>query len=68
MAGFYAVSPNVLRVYEPATRARRLRLCFSANGMTGQGLDAESEANEAGNPVLGAGGITLTSLGNLLFA
>ena len=43
------------RVAEPAAWARHLRLCSSANAVTGQGLGEVSAANEAGNPVLGEG-------------
>ncbi len=45
------------RVAEPAAWARHLRLCSSANAVTGQGLGEESAANEAGNPVLAEVGI-----------
>jgi hypothetical protein len=43
------------RVAEPAVRAGRLRPCFSANGMTAQGLGERSAATGAGNPVLAEG-------------
>ena len=43
------------RVAEPAAWARHLRLCPSANAVTGQGLGVVSGANGAGNPVLGDG-------------
>ena len=42
------------RVAEPAAWARHLRLCSSANAVTGQGLGGKSAATGAGNPVLGA--------------
>ncbi len=49
--------PLTFRVAEPAARARHLRLCSSANAVTGQGLGGRSEATGAGNPVLYAVGI-----------
>jgi hypothetical protein len=44
-----------LRVAEPEARAGRLRFCFSANGLTGQGLGEASAASGAGNAVLAEG-------------
>ena len=48
LAAFHLTS----RVAEPAAWARHLRLCSSANAVTGQGLGEVSAANAAGNPVL----------------
>ena len=49
--------PLTFRVAEPEGLARHLRL--SANGVTARGLGEESEANEAGNPVLYVVGASL---------
>ena len=46
------IAYNVSGLPNPQSWARHLRLCPSANAVTTQGLGEESEANEAGNPVL----------------
>ncbi|MCG3771367.1 MAG: hypothetical protein JW384_02553 [Nitrosomonadaceae bacterium] len=49
------MSANVPALPNPKSWARHLRLCPSANAVTGQGLGGVSAANEAGNAVLAAG-------------
>ena len=51
-ARFCCFSYNVSGLPNPQSWARHLRLCPSANAVTGQGLGEVSAANGAGNPVL----------------
>ena len=52
---FWGIAPNVSGLPNPQSWARHLRLCSSANAVTGQGLGGVSVANGAGNPVLAEG-------------